>query len=239
MHLDDERLERLLHGEIEAAGESVRDHLIGCTECQERLAAAKLERNEVFSLLGQVDHRAPAVHPSAVAARAQSGRSRLWAASILLFLGIAGAAYALPGSPVRGWLRSVTPWIAGTDPQAISTPSGNGPAAGMAAKPGPDFLILFKYPDHESGVLVSFTDGPEVIVRAPAGVAGFSSAPDRLIVDNNAAGTFEIEIPRTASRVEIQVAGKPIFVKDGKGVTTSVPPGSDQAYSIPLSGPVK
>ena len=240
MHLDDERLARLLDGETEAPGEPGRDHMIECVDCQERFAAAKLHREEVLSLLGQLDHPAPVVHPEAVAARARAARTRrgLWAAGMLLFVGVAGAAYGLPGSPVPGLLRSATEWIAGGDVRTPSIPT-QGPAAGIAAKPGLDFLILFQYPHQQSNVLVSLTDGDEVILRAPAGVAGFSSAPDRLIVDNNAPGTFEVQIPRTAPQVEIRVAGKPIFLKDRKGVTTSVPPDSNEAYSIPLSDPDK
>ena len=108
MHLNEEQLQRLLHGELSAgARRNAGDHLAACNECRERLVLAQRDEGEILELLRQVDHPLPAVDAEALAARARGiglvwGR---WAAGILLVLGTVGAAYAVPGSPVRGWVR--------------------------------------------------------------------------------------------------------------------------------------
>src|SRR5688500_7027672 len=111
MHLDEEQLQRMLHGEAApVAGRPLREHLSACAECRERLRQAERDEAEVHALLRRVDHPAPAVSAEAVAARAGRAPDRgwgRWAAGILLALTAAGAAYAAPGSPLRGWARSV------------------------------------------------------------------------------------------------------------------------------------
>jgi hypothetical protein len=241
MHLDEEQLQRLLHGELSAgARRDTGDHLAACNECRERLVLAERDEGEILGLLRQVDHPLPAVDAEALAARARGiglvwGR---WAAGILLVLGTAGAAYAVPGSPVRGWVRSAAAWIAGEDRAPPAPKQANAPSrgAGIAAAPGRNYVIAFQALESGGQARVSLTDGAEVIVRAPSGAARFTSAVDRLLIDNRGSGTtFEIEIPRTAPRVEIGVAGKRIFLKQGEHVTAGAPPGAEGEYLLRLS----
>ena len=83
---------------------------------------------------------------------------------------------------------------------------------------------------------MSLTDGDEVTVRAPIGAASFLSAADRLVITNSGSGaTFQIQIPRTAPRVEIRVAGRRIFLKDGARVLTEGSAESGNRYLLPLS----
>jgi hypothetical protein len=53
------------------------------------------------------------------------------------------------------------------------------------------------------------------------------------VIDNSGSpATFEVEIPRGAARVEIAVAGKRIFLKEGPRLTAE---GSGEAgYLLPL-----
>jgi predicted anti-sigma-YlaC factor YlaD len=95
MHLDEEQLQRVLHGQLPArAARSGRDHLAECGDCRERFVAAERDEKEVLALLRPVDHPVPAIDPDALVARPSWTRSVLtrWAAAILLFLGAAGAA---------------------------------------------------------------------------------------------------------------------------------------------------
>lgn len=241
MHLDEEQLQRLLNGELSAdARRDAGDHLAACNECRDRLALAERDEGEILALLRQLDHPLPDVDVEALAARARGiglvwGR---WAAGILLVLGAAGAAYAVPGSPVRGWVRSAAAWIAREyrGPPAPKQADAPSRGAGIAALPGRNYVIAFQSLESGGQARVSLTDGAEVIVRAPSGAARFTSAVDRLLIDNQGSGaTFEIEIPRTALRVEIRVAGKRIFLKQGERVTPGVPPGAEGKYLLRLS----
>jgi hypothetical protein len=82
---------------------------------------------------------------------------------------------------------------------------------------------------------VSLTEGDEVTVRAPAGAASFTSAASRLLIDNARTGAaFEIEIPRAAPRVEIEIAGKRVFLKDGPRVVTDAAEEGGGRYTLPL-----
>jgi hypothetical protein len=225
MHLDDEQIQRLLHGELPAATQhGVREHLGGCARCRESVDHARRDEAEIFALLRQVDHTPPVVSAEAVAGRARVagmawGR---WAAGILLFVGIAGAAYAAPGSPLRDWVRAAAAWIrTAAPPSQVSAPiePPDARVAGVAAVPGREFVIAFESPEPGGEARVTLTAGTEITVRAPLGAARFTSAADRLTITNSGSGaSYEIEIPRTAPRVEIRVAGKRVFLKEGSRI---------------------
>lgn len=241
MHLDEEQLQRLFHGELNAGdARAARGHLAACDECRERLVLVERDEGEIFRLLRQVDHPLPAVHAEALAARARNiglvwGR---WAAGILLVLGAAGAAYALPGSPIPQWMRSVAAMIARVDRVSPATRQAEAPtasAAGIAAVPGRNYVIAFQSAEPGGRARVSLTGGAEVTVRAPGGAARFTSAADRLLIDNLGSGaTFEIEIPRAAPRVEITVAGQRIFLKQGERVAAARSADGEGKYLVGL-----
>ncbi len=73
MHLDEEQVQRLLHGELSRPVEtSAREHLAGCSDCRRRVAEAQREEEEVYALLSHVDHPGPRIDAGAVAARARA-----------------------------------------------------------------------------------------------------------------------------------------------------------------------
>lgn len=231
MHLDEERVQRLIDGELSRPAEaSAREHLATCAECRARVDAAKREQAEVEALLRAVDDPPPGVDADAIAATAEArararraGRLR-WAAGVVLALCVGGAAYAVPGSPLPALVQAVVVWIGGGEAPAPPAPAPIETAeprvAGISVAPGDALAILFTSRQADGRVRVSLADGPEVVVRAPLGAATFSSDADRLVIDNaGPSATFEIEIPRAAPRVEIQVAGERIFLKDGERVT--------------------
>jgi len=247
MHLDEELVQRLLHGELGRPAEtSARDHLVSCDDCRGRVADAEREESEVLQLLRHLDHPAPQVDPEEVVARGRSpyfGWGRR-AAAILLGLGLAGVAYAAPGSPVRGWVRAVADWVDGRPTRPTATPGSTqatDPAVpGIAVSPGRRLVILFPSPPAKAEALVSLTDGADVVVRAVTGEASFSSEVDRLVIESrDSAATFEIQIPRSAPWVEIRAAGSRIFLKQGPRVTSEKPPAPGGTYILPLtpSGP--
>jgi hypothetical protein len=241
MHLDEDQVQRLIHDErvLPRAAEA-QQHLVGCDVCRERIAMARREEAEVFALLRAVDDPVPSADVAVIERRAGTlGTRRLsWAAGIVVALGIAGVAYAAPGSPLQRWMATLTGWLR-PDPQRTQT-SSSGPLpssalAGVAVAPGQRLVIVFTSTQTVGDVRVRLTDSAHVAVQAPSGSAMFTSDSDRLVIDNRAGlGTFEIEIPRSAPRVEIVVGGTRRFLKEGGRVAADGPADTAAVYVIPL-----
>jgi len=218
MHLDEEQVERLLHRELGRSAEaSAREHLAVCPGCRGRVVQAEQEEEAVYALLRHVDHPAPGIDARAVVARGTHAvGSMRWAAGIVLALGVAAAAFAAPGSPLPAWAKAVAGWIGGGP--GVRAPERG--AAGIAVVPGRNLVIVFGSFQTDGQAEVSLTDGAELVVRAPSGAATFTSEADRLVIDNQGStASFEIQIPRTATRVEIWVNRVRLFLKDGPRVT--------------------
>lgn len=253
MHLDEEHIQRLLHRELPARAESAaREHVAGCGDCRRSLAEAEREENEVYTLLRAVDDPPPPIRAEAVALRAELAsaaertRGSVWlrrAAGILLAVGIAGAAYAVPGSPVRAWVHAIVQKIGGRPAPSAEAPGPGESTAGVsgiAVLPGERLLILFRSAQAKGGARVLLIDGPEVQVQAPVGSATFTSSADRLLINNQgSSATFEIRIPRSAPWLEVRVGGQRIFLKEGQRVTTSGSASAVGGYLLRLtpSGP--
>lgn len=241
-HLDTEQVQRMLHGELAAEDvASVHAHLAACAACRQRVAEADAEEAAVHALLRHVDHAPPAVDAAAVVATARRRRpARLrWAAGIVLALGAAGAVYAVPGSPLRGLVEAVRDRVGErASPATVETPARQpGPdVAGIAVPAGERLVIAFTAPQQEGRATVSLTDAAEVVIRARSGTATFTSGVDRLVIDNEGStASFDIEIPRGAPQVEILVAGRRVFVKEGSRITAETSNDSVGPYHLPLA----
>jgi hypothetical protein len=165
-----------------------------------------------------------------------------WAAALLIALGLAGGAYALPGSPLPALVQAVVAWIGGGPEPSPPPPPSPPPEApdpgigGIAVAPGTSLTILFATFQTEGAARVRLSDGAEVVVRAPIGAAAFSSGSDRLVIDNaGSSATFEIQIPRAAPLVEILVGGSRLFLKEGSRVTVEGAADARDLYVLPLS----
>ena len=247
-HLDVEQVERLLDGEkLTTDDRQARVHVAECVECRERLALAEREAAEIRSLLTQADHEPPKVDARWLAAQARVRRGgwERWAAGILLVIGSAGILYAAPGSPLRGWLAAATRWISREEVKPPSNESASasasaptpGSVAGIAVIPGESLVILFEESQPEGRARITLSTGSEVVVRAPAGSATFTSQASRLVIGNaGAASTYDIEIPLTAPRVEVLVEGERIFLKQGQSVTIADTGAGTGPYLLPLTG---
>jgi len=243
-HLEVEQVQRQLDGEtLTTADRWARNHLAECGECQGRLAVAEREAAEIRNLLTQADHEPPKVDALQIAARARVRRGgwQKWAAGILLVIGSAGILYPAPGSPLRGWLAAVTQWIRHQEVQAPSDESATAAApasvAGIAVSPGENLVILFEESQPEGRARITLGAGTEVIVRAPAGSATFTSQASRLVIGNHGvASTYDIEIPLTAPRVEVLVGGGRIFLKAGDVITITDSSAGTGPYVLPLRG---
>ncbi len=228
MHLDEEQVQRLLDRELSMQEEiRVREHLAGCSECRRRVADAEREGEQVRALLGVVDDPPPSVDVETIAARAQ-GRDLTWvrrAAIILLALGVGGAVYAAPGSPVKAWVDALAGRIGShaKPPGSVPVPSQGSDqrVAGIAVNPGQRFVLLFTSSQSEGRARVSLAEGADVVVRAPLGAVTFTSGVDELLIRNEgSSASYEVQIPRAAAWVEIRVDGELRFTKAGSRIIT-------------------
>jgi hypothetical protein len=198
------------------------------------------DQDDINLLLQRLDHPMPAVPVERVIARAAVKRSRWvsWAAGILLFVGLGGVAYAIPGSPVRGWFEAVVNGIRGTGKPLAgvvdSTVGGSATAvAGIAVDPGSELRIVFTHAVDSAVAHVTLIDGDQVTVRAPGNAATFTTDVARLIVDNSLSPViYEIGIPRNAPRVEIRVAGRRVFVVEAGRLMGGLE--EEKEYLVPL-----
>lgn len=214
MHLEDEQIQRLLHGELDAAAEEAAiQHSEACAECKLRLVDAGREEEWIFESLLRMDHAAPSVDAETVAAHARGGVATgkgatgkgaadgsgirgargvapalaRWAAGILLALAAVGVAYAAPGSPLPRWMSRVTGWIDSPAPRPareVRTTPTGPGSAGIAVAPGERFVIHFATTQVQGAVAVSLTDGPEITARALNETAVFTTDIDRLTIEN-------------------------------------------------------
>lgn len=226
MHLDDERLQRLLHGELAPSALGPVDaHLADCLECRQRVTLARREEQELFALLRQIDHAPPRVNARAIVTRAtlRPPRALRWAAGLLLTAALASAAWAVPGSPLPAIAELVEGWLDRDGlPDPVPAPQGQATdvgrvTSGIAVLPGASLVIEFTAAANGAAHL-RFTDSAYVKVLAPVGAATYTATSDRILVDNRAGtDTFDIEIPRSAPRIEVRVAGARTYLTSGGG----------------------
>jgi predicted anti-sigma-YlaC factor YlaD len=237
MHLDDERLQRLLDRELESEAEaSIRGHLAGCEPCRAQVTAAERETAELLRLLPSLDAPLPQLQPGDVMRPGGSGL--VWgrrAALVFVALGLAGVAYATPGSPVAAWVRSVATLLrpAPTPPRTTQARSEDPEASGIAVSPGERLAIDLPSPPKGGLAYVSLGDSADVVVRVVSGNASFSSGIDRLVVETaDSSAVFRIVLPRSASRVEIRAGGSRLFLKEGPRIRSSTRSGPDGVYAL-------
>ncbi len=250
MHLNEERIQRLLDEELSPPEESsVRAHLDECEECRARVASAEHDAREIHALLRALDHRLPPVDAEMVAERARRGRETgealRRAALILVGIGIVGAAYAVPGSPLRAWVNDAVQWIGSGERLREDDASSTRPVpradsglhgSGVAVEPGKSFVIEFVHPQRENRASVTHTSGREVVVHGPPGAATYSAGAQRIdIVIRDGAAAFYVEIPESAPRVEIRAGGASLFLKEGARVSTRASEGPSRSYGLSLA----
>ncbi len=207
MHADTERIQRLLHGELSAEEErELREHLEGCAACSERHQEAASAEREMLSLLEALDHPAPVFDPDALSKRRPGlsqaqGRLLRWAATAVLGLGLAGAAYAAPNSPLRAWLGART--------EAPETT----PPGGIRVDPGERLVIRILAPEELGSVRVEISNDRLVQISGGQSSTSFSVDQGEVSVRGLGDGSLHVTVPSDAPQVEILAGNRPIFVK--------------------------
>lgn len=240
MHLDDERIQRLLHDELSSSEAETQLHLESCAACRELVHEAREEEHRIFGLLSQVDHPIAALDPRILLAerRNSGGEWGRRAAAVIIGATIAGAAYALPGSPVPAVLDRLLGTGGGRqDSRPAIPPERDAPPAGIAV-PAENGLVIRLVAEGEDAVaIIELTEDEEVVVRAVGGSATFTSDPRRLTVRSSGPVRLEIRIPRTATSVEVLAGSTPVFQLLTGGPVSRTPADSLGRYTIPLRVP--
>jgi hypothetical protein len=223
MHVDADDIQRALHGELPRdRAQLVKGHLNGCDDCAAAFAAAEREEAELYGRLAALDHAPPELDASAVfglaeeAAAGRFGRAAWmrWAAGIVLGLGVAGVAYAAPGSPLREWIAELAG--SGDPPPELPAPSAPEAAGGggVGLAPGDRLRIELSGITAGAAVRALFTDAAELRAGGGSGQVTFTLAPGRLLVGPVGTDTIQLEIPRTAPLVEILSDGREVAVAE-------------------------
>lgn len=236
MHLDDERMQRLMHDELEPAARAVAlEHLDTCDVCRARLEAEARAEQRLLTTLQAIDTPPPLRMPQL---DARPRTSRRWLAQLVAPIGglaIAGIAFAAPGSPLPGLLRRVTqstPTVSAPSPPPAAEPATD---AGIAVTPGRRLAIDVARGSGAAVATITLTDSGEVILRAIGGRPSFSSAVDRVAIRNvEGIAALFIHIPRTAPYVELRVDGTRVLVKDGPEIVTAARRDDAGRYALPL-----
>jgi hypothetical protein len=244
MHLDDETIQRLLEPEASATlARSAQEHLASCADCRARLTEASREEAWVFERLRQLDHPVPQISAQSImtSSRRQVPAWQRLAAGIVLAVGMAGIAYATPGSPLPRLVSRAIELIAPAPATPGMSPEPQPPApAGIALPPGERLTIAFESEGNRDTAVVLLTEGNEVVVKALGGTTTFDSEATRLLIRHSGApARFEISIPRTAASVELKVGEHAVLMKREARVTADVAPDSTGRYLIPLSRAVE
>jgi hypothetical protein len=244
MHLDPERIQRLLHAELDADEyDAVHEHLAHCEVCRGSVAEARGQEEEIFGLLEHLDHPQPVGSLNAIveAAAYQRVRWGRWVAGIVLTLGATSAAYAAPGSPVPGWVRQIVETVRPPskeipdDPALSRSEAGSG---GISVPAGSAITLRFSVDQPDGQATVSLTAADEVVIQAIGGSVAFTSGPGRVLIQNEGSNArFEIEIPNSAPRIDIRVGDRVIFSKADSRIDAEAPPDSLGRYRLSLGAP--
>jgi len=241
MHLSEEQVQRVLHGELASAtAREVDDHLEACPECRALVDRAEQEERWLLDRLGALDHPVPAVRAGdIVRSRSRRGWGQ-WAAGIFLGAALAGAAYAIPGSPLPGVIARI---VGSQETRGSSTvtaePSDSVVVqAGIAVAPGSRLTISFETAVAGDTAVVSLSDSGDVVIQGRGGISSFTSDPERVAIHREGgAGRFDIFIPRSAPLVTLEVGTRRILIKRASRVTADAPPDRQGRYVVPLISP--
>jgi len=216
-HLDEGQILAARDGE--ALPPQAQQHLEACTTCGAAVEDARARSEIVARTLTALDGPVEATAAKAgVRARLGAARRPRWswggrhlgrAAALLLLT--AGAAAALPWSPVRSLLRP-----AGPEPRADASAAPSSEAAapvirnaetGIAVPVSDGFVqVVVRGADPGTVLEVTWSDQDAARLAAPAG-SRFTYAAGRVEVDASR-GRVGVELPRAATHVSLEVDGR-------------------------------
>jgi hypothetical protein len=226
-HLDDGRVVMLRDGDPSDAWDVT--HAEGCAVCTAELDEARARATIVSDALASFDVRTDVVSAKAAVRRrldeARAPRARALpriplgrAAAVLLVT--AGAAAALPWSPISPWRPESVP---APEPAATTQAAPVEVAettASVAVDVADGIEIVVRNASGGSALELVWRDDAEARVAAPRG-SSFALGTGRVEVDASA-GAIRIEAPRDA-QIALSVNGRTYLERSAQGLTVSEP----------------
>jgi hypothetical protein len=205
----------------EPVGASARAHIDACAACRGTVASARRRAAAIDALLAEpappldVEGAKRRVRARLDAEREQGRRHATRfrharrAAAVLLVS--AGAAYALPGSPVPVWLGLEEPATAGHgDPESVpASPPRDDEQEILLVPAGDGIDIIVEAVPAGADVEVVWLPGSSARISAGTG-ARYAIADGRAIATAGE-GPVRIGIPRSAPRISITINGRTVY----------------------------
>ena len=182
-----------------------RSHLGACADCRRRVEDGRADEADFVAWLAELDPPPLELSVESVLAKAtRTPELSRWgrrAAAIVLAMGVAGGAYAMPGSPFPAWIDA---WLGaeGEAPQAspaVASPPEARAGGGIAVDPGVRLTVVFSDLAPGATATVTVAESPNVVVQAENGTVSFDSDEDRLLIYGGASAA-ELRHPLARQR---------------------------------------
>jgi anti-sigma factor RsiW len=237
-HPDQETLQRFADGETAGTdANALVAHIRACASCSQAIQELQHEDARIASLLSTLDSPPPVLHLLRPPGRRQVAAPWIRRAATLLFLAsLAGAGWAMPGSPVRSWLRGS---------MRQSTPAGMSNViedAAPALHGGLDIpvdgavLITFAQAQARGSVRIVLSDSAGVRLTILNHDARLESPSEHhVIIENDGSlADYRIRVPRSAADVTVRVGSRVVFRMMRDVLTSSIAQSGDGSYVVPL-----
>lgn len=229
-----------MDGELPPAERAeTEEHLDACEACSERIreledVAGALERasreaRQPPEELRESTFREP---------RSLSYSGSLRAAAVIAAVLVGGAAVAdaaLPGHPVRSWLRDAVRSVTGDEPGPAPGPPGWG---GLSVEPDAGSVrVEISGARPGSSVVVRFVDGPRASVSARGGT--FRTGSGLLELIDPDAGEIRVRVPNVATTVRVTANGRSLLEREGgelRLAPTAARDSVERTFRFPISG---
>ena len=199
-----------------------------------RLAELRDADRETGQLLGALDVALPMKSPDSVMREAGNrkreagsgarGRGVRRAAAVVAFLVMAAAvAAAIPSSPLH---RLFVSMVGSSSEAAAKRTAARTPQAREAASPAVSFVAMpeaslevsFSGTGVGGSVDVRLVDGDQVSLSSPTPAATYRISTNRIAVDQSIPAQFELDIPRSLSRLSVRVEGTTVYDRAGNAL---------------------
>lgn len=210
MHMDDGVLIAFVDNELAPPDRAeTAEHVLGCPACRERLDELKAASATLTGALTAL-HTSPDLDTAwsrveerlGGPGRAWTARSLVRAAGLILVVA-AGASAAVPGSPVRAWIRTAV-----TAAPPTAAPAGTlDTTSGVSIAPVDGRIeIVVVEPGAGTRLRVRAVDAEQATVEVPdpATPPEFRTSPGRIEVQG-VSGLVQIDVPRSAQDVRVLV----------------------------------
>jgi hypothetical protein len=239
VHLTDAEHDLLAHGEL-PPHDSARAvaHMARCDVCAGRRASLARDDLAIGGALRLLDGPIPAPDVDAVIATARRrGPSRWRIAAAAGALALAGAAAAMPGSPLRVLLeRAATrePRVDIAARPAAPEPRAAVPtASGVEVPVGDSAIVLFEAEQSSGAIRITIERADALRVRALGGGPALAVRSSGVVVRNRgSAASYEVAMPAAATFVEVRVGDRIVFAKHGRAVTRAPAYHADGSWTL-------